>query len=152
MILLLKRERHRQHGDTRTSGVRSPRQRGLEAVPMTVRSCDPLTEREIDVLELLDAQLSNKEVATCLVISLPAVQRVRTLGFVPVRSGVEPQLGTGPTRAPVYLLRPREAVLTEASTVPQPAVISRCDYRTTLCLVERSSRSSEAGSIRVTNV
>jgi hypothetical protein len=142
MILLLNRERRQQRRDTHASGVHRPGQPGHEDSLLTDPSCDPLTERELDVLELLDTRPSNKEVATCLVISLPAVKRARALGLSQVGSGVEQRLGTDQIRVPMYLLRPRSAELTEASTAPRPARTSRCEYRATLRLVERSSRAT----------
>jgi ATP/maltotriose-dependent transcriptional regulator MalT len=183
MILLLKTERRRQSGATHASEVHGRLARGLEAAPTTVPSRALLTERELDVLELLEARLSNWEIASCLAISQPAVEwhaanvcrklrlsnrspavrealtphelavlrllvgrltiremahkldvspftikrhtislyqklqvqngrqavaRARTLGFLPVGSGVEERPGTRPTATPVYLLRPKE--------------------------------------------
>jgi|SRR3954451_16827758 len=68
MILLLKCERRQQSGDTTCLAA-------ARAMPMTAPSHDPLTEWELDVLELLEARLSNTEIAACLVISVPTVRR-----------------------------------------------------------------------------
>jgi len=131
MMLLLKKERHQQSADTDGSGARGHLVRGLDAARaalMTVPSPGPLTERELDVLELLEARLSNKEIAACLVISVPAVirhtislyqklqvhgrrqaaDRARTPGFRPAGWGLEEWLGNGPSRAPVSRLVPDE--------------------------------------------
>ena len=72
MILLLKTERRRQSGDMRASGVHGRLAGGLEAaraVLMTVSSCDPLTERELEIVRLVASGYKNKEVGATLAIS-----------------------------------------------------------------------------------
>ena len=76
MILLLKKERRRQSGDTRTG----PRARLMVRLKVdgaaltTVSPRSPLTERELLVLDLLEARLSSEEISACLLISVPAVR------------------------------------------------------------------------------
>src|SRR3954469_22702136 len=70
MVVLLKQERRQQSADTHASGLEAAR-----SALMSVPSTDPVTEHELDVLELLGARLSNNEIAGCLMISEPTVKR-----------------------------------------------------------------------------
>jgi LuxR family maltose regulon positive regulatory protein len=56
------------------SGENDPRERGSDLHDTTGLILDPITERELEVLKLLDSDLSNREIAARLFVSLDTIK------------------------------------------------------------------------------